>query len=466
MRFKRISNKFEKFLYKKISLWILILTFILGFVFIILFGSVVRHAAVGGIKTGFIGDWALAISRLPSHLKKIISGPSADLVVKEIRFKKLKGLIINDSFFRFLIPPFNTIKGKSDLDGYLLLARYDGDLKRSVVELIDIDKNTILHRWKPDIKKINSLSKFATGGSRTYVFIEREHSPERYRIIHPLLDEKELIFSSHGSPLVKVDECSNVKWTSDFIFHHSIEKSYDDTYWVSEWIRPPSVKLEKYYRDESVTQISNDGKILFKRSLMRIFLDNDMFNKMDGYNLNSITKDPFHINDIQPVLFDGPYWKKGDLFLSIRGYSMIMLYRPKTNKVIFYKIGPWEYQHDVDILNNHQISIFNNKFSGANNIIIYDFKENKTNVMYKNAFKQLDVRTREEGLHQLLKNGDIFVEETHHGRVLRFDKKGNLKWQFINRAENGKLYHLSWSRFLDEKVYSKVIQNITKAKCQ
>ena len=78
----------------------------------------------------------------------------------------------------------------------------------------------------------------------------------------------------------------------------------------------------------------------------------------------------------------------------------------------------------------------------------------------------MDIRTREEGLHKLLESGDIFVEESVYGRVLRFDKKGNIKWQFINRANDGKLYTLSWTRFLDEKTYSKVIQNIIKAKCQ
>ncbi len=453
MRFKRASNRFEKFLYRKISLWILILSFIAGFIFVILFGSVVRHAAQGGKKTGIIGIWALEISSLPSYFKRIISGPSSDLIAKENRFKKLQGLIINDLY-----------KGKSDLNGYLLLSRYDGDLKRSVVELIDIDKNAILHKWKPNIKKLNSLSKFAKPDQ--WINLKKDHSPERYRMIHPLIDETDLIFLSHSSPLVKIDQCSKVKWTSDFIFHHSIEKSYDGTYWVSEWIRPPSVKLEKYYRDESITQISKDGKILYRKSLMRIFLDNDMFDKIDGYNLDSITKDPFHINDIQPVLFDGPYWKKGDLFLSMRGNSMIMLYRPKTNKVIFYKIGPWQDQHDVDILNDHQISIFNNKYSGTNNIIVYDFKNKTSTVKYNNAFRKLDIRTREEGLHKLLKSGDVFVEESVYGRVLRFDKKGNIKWQFINRASDGNLYTLSWTRFLDEKTYSKVVQNITKAKCQ
>ena len=57
---------------------------------------------------------------------------------------------------------------------------------------------------------------------------------------------------------------------------------------------------------------------------------------------------------------DGPYWRKGDLFLSLRSPSTVMLYRPATNKVIWRKDGPWSKQHDVDILDDHRISIFNN----------------------------------------------------------------------------------------------------------
>ena len=36
--------------------------------------------------------------------------------------------------------------------------------------------------------------------------------------------------------------------------------------------------------------------------------------------------DPIHLNDIQPVEKSGPYWKMGDLFLSLRSQNMIILY--------------------------------------------------------------------------------------------------------------------------------------------
>ena len=62
---------------------------------------------------------------------------------------------------------------------------------------------------------------------------------------------------------------------------------------------------------------------------------------------------------MQPVLIDGEYFKKGDLFLNFRHTSMVMLYRPSTND-LWYKQFPWEFQHDVDVLDLNRISVYNN----------------------------------------------------------------------------------------------------------
>ena len=70
--------------------------------------------------------------------------------------------------------------------------------------------------------------------------------------------------------------------------------------------------------------------------------------------------------------------EKGDLFLSIRNLSAIIHYRPKTNKVINYIVGPFIQQHDVDIISDKEISIFNNNNSFINNqyseVLIYNFE--------------------------------------------------------------------------------------------
>ena len=60
-------------------------------------------------------------------------------------------------------------------------------------------------------------------------------------------------------------------------------------------------------------------------------------------------------------------------------------------------------QHDVDILDDHRISIFNNnaydffimdrKVDGNNEIVIYDFETDSYSKYFNESLKQYDVRT-------------------------------------------------------------------------
>ena len=52
------------------------------------------------------------------------------------------------------------------------------------------------------------------------------------------------------------------------------------------------------------------------------------------------------------------------------------------------------------------------------------------------------------GRGKILLNGDLFVEETSQGRALYFNADGSLRWTFVNRANNGNIYRLGWSRIL------------------
>ena len=71
----------------------------------------------------------------------------------------------------------------------------------------------------------------------------------------------------------------------------------------------------------------------------KIFIDNGLEYLLFSVGDRYFDKDPIHLNDIQPVDFDGEYWKKGDVFLSLRHQSMVLLYRPSTNKIIWKGTG-------------------------------------------------------------------------------------------------------------------------------
>ena len=99
---------------------------------------------------------------------------------------------------------------------------------------------------------------------------------------------------------------------------------------------------------------------------------------------------------------------------------MIILYRPSTNKVIWYKQFPWELQHDVDILDDSRISIFNNnrlrnkfdKNKKFNDLIVYDFETNKINYILKKQFNDFEIQTIGEGLAEIYNDNSVFKKET------------------------------------------------------
>ena len=156
---------------------------------------------------------------------------------------------------------------------------------------------------------------------------------------------------------------------------------------------------------------------------------------------------------------DGKHWKYGDLFLSIRNLNLVILYRPSTNKVIWKSEGHLHHQHDVDIISNNEISIFNNNtrylskknilsVDESNEVIIYNFENDTYSQYLKNSLIKNNIRTNTQGLSQILPNGDLFLEETDRGRLFYFKEDGTKVWEYNNKYEDGYYRQLTWSRIL------------------
>ena len=70
--------------------------------------------------------------------------------------------------------------------------------------------------------------------------------------------------------------------------------------------------------------------------------------------------EPVHLNCIEPVFNDTKYWKQGDV-TNLKHKSQIVLYRPSTTVINLIK-GPFSMQHDIKVISENKISIFNNNF--------------------------------------------------------------------------------------------------------
>ena len=411
------------------------------------------------IGLGWVSKTALFFAEIPSNAKQIITNANQ----------------LEDRF-----PNLNGFSGTPNSDEtYLLLSRYDGDLQEGVVELVDLRTFEILHTWNPDIVAFNNLVEQVD----EFKYLNRDKNNSRVNLTHPkLLQDGHLLFQDN-TPLIKIDACSNLVFQNTHdVFHHSIETDMESNIWVPSNIYPQSLPIEKVGRtiivdggfiDDAIVKLSPIGEILFEKSVSQIFMDNGLEYLLYSVGDMAFLIDPIHLNDIQPVNFDGEFWKKGDVFLSLRHQSMVLLYRPSTNEIIWKGTGPFFHQHDVDILDENRISIFNNNsknfvnrdtVDGHNEVIIYNFKTNEYSSYLKDSLAENGVRTITAGRSEIITNGDLFIEETNYGRTLYFNADGSLRWTHVNRANDGNVYNLGWSRILYTKKDIQTVNNFLKNK--
>ena len=450
-------------MFKKIEVWILYLIIIIGIIVVLGFGILVRQELEGSSKFGFLSRYALNLSRIPANIKWILSSKRTDPF-------KVPGKHSEKPVFNKFI--------NIDRNELLLLSRYNADIGRSVVEIIDLNNFSVLHTYAPDIKEINSR----TDKNRVEFERLKIDSPlKRYQLQHPLINKDgELIFHGSMTSQVKIDFCSNLIWVNDEdIFHHSVMQDHEGNYWVPTRMYPYSLEEgivgEKHgnYNDDSITKISSNGEILFTKSVSEILIENGY--KYLLFGQSNFIKDPIHLNDIEPALSDSAYWKKGDLFLSLRNLSMILHYRPSSNKLIKIITGDFYNQHDVDIISEKEISIFNNntlqtingrKILTNSEVLIFDFESEQFSKKFSDSMKKYDVKSPTGALADILEDGSMMVDEDEYGRLLFFNNSGDLEWEFINKAKNGNVYGLNWNRIIEDKeLISNIKYKIQNTKC-
>tara|TARA_B100001057_G_scaffold447231_1_gene486569 strand:+ start:1415 stop:2809 length:1395 start_codon:yes stop_codon:yes gene_type:complete len=459
-------------MFKKIEIWILYLTILLSILFAFAFGVLVRQEIEGITKKGsidisFLSRPAASIARLPEQFLQMLLKPNPNRLSDPWEDPR-------DFYFQ------QGFKGTPNIsESYLLLSRYDGDLEEGLVELVNLQNFKILHTWNPDIDKFNKKIKHI----EEFKFIERDSNNYRQLLRHPYLSSNGYLFFKQDSPLRVIDECSELIYQNTHDrFHHSIESDIDGNIWIPTHQYPQSLdktiigrnkRFDNGYEDDAVLKISPEGTILFEKSVSEIFIENDMEYLLFSVGDKHFDTDPIHLNDIQPVKADSQYWKKGDIFISLRHQSMVLLYRPSTNKILWKGVGKFFHQHDVNIIDDHRISVFNNNskdfidgniVDGNNEVIIYDFSKDKYTTYLNDSMKNSDIRTVTQGRSKILPNGDLFIEESNYGRTLYFNSDGSIRWTHVNLADDANIYNVGWSRILFTEKDIQTVNNFLKNK--
>ena len=418
------------------------------------FGTIVKYHYDGGKKYQFLQKPVMFIVNVPINIRNMIEFRTLNLNKLEILLKHKD----KKRFEQFIENKRNAL---------LVLPRYDHSLSRSVVDIIDLNNFEVLHTYKHDIATMNAQ----VTNTKEFPNLKIDNSPIRFVYQHPLLLKDGSLTSIYG-PAFKIDFCSNLLWINDEeIFHHSQMLDHERNIWVGGQMNPKSKYVKKYsindFIDDSIIKINTDGKILFNKSVTELLIENNIMN--DNFAITSSLSgqfDPIHLNDIEPAFMDTEFWQQGDIFISIRNQSAIIHYRPGTNKVINYIIGPFAWQHDVDIISDKEISIFNNNNFFVENehseVVIYNFKTKTFKKLFNNQLQKENFKTITQGLSHTFKDGSLMVEEQKHGRIILFNNKGEKEWELVNKDKNGDIGFVNWSRIIENESFIKNFKSMVK----
>ncbi len=354
-------------------------------------------------------------------------------------------------------PNFTTIN-QLKYDLFALNGRFEQS--KWIISLTNLKNDSVIYEW------------YLTENS--YNKTERNFSHAELRNPILLSDKSLIIYNDETNNLYKIDKTSKIIWhNKDYQFHHGLSTDRTGNIWTCTRKSINLASENVSYFDNYITKIDvKNGLQLYHKSLTEIFKENGLIALVHGMGnqVGPMGNDPLHLNKIEPVLKDGLYWKADDLFISLRNRSLVFLYRPATNKIIRIIQGPFLNQHDVDILSDSTICIFNNNassiafapkaekrtskdFSSSINnfseVLIYNLKDSTYTSIYKNQFIENKIYTRTQGQQQLLSNGDLFVESTDAGKVYLINQKQVLIKKYFNNPKPNGVERPHWIRIYE-----------------
>jgi hypothetical protein len=305
------------------------------------------------------------------------------------------------------------------------------------IRLLDM-QGKVLHEWVVRPEEIWPTSPF------------KDHVGDRMNrannYVHGtwLLPDGNIVFNIEYAGLVRMDACGKVIWTVPYRTHHSVYRDDSGNFWVSglNWryeTLPGYVHPQPEFVDEAALQVSPDGKIL-----REIFILKSIYESGYGDLIASSQKtlDITHLNDVE-VLSESmakqfPIFAAGDIMLSIRNLSTVLVIDGKTEKVKWHFRHPLIRQHDPDFEPDGYITIFDNRDDmtqkgmklGPTQLVRVNPATREWSVIYPQTDGQA-FYTQTGGKHQLLPNGNRLITEAHGGRVFEIDTNGDTVWNWI-----------------------------------
>ncbi len=288
-------------------------------------------------------------------------------------------------------PPGLSVCKEPAFDGLTLVATGD----RAEAHLYD-RAGKVAHRWRMPARVPGLKASDKIGWERCHAY----PNGDLLALCTPAGD------TPYGLGVVKLDKDSNLLWHRKGNFHHDFDVGEDGRVYLFEMEivaagHPGAALVPDRSQDERLVVLSANGEVERSCSLLQAFLGTPYLETFLSVNASdtppalglphppggphpqpthphppmpgpappvphhsSASLDTFHANSVRvlPRSLAGkfPLFKAGQLLLSLRTPSLLVVLDLEKQAVVWAARGPWRHQHDAQFLDNGRILLFDN----------------------------------------------------------------------------------------------------------
>ncbi len=325
------------------------------------------------------------------------------------------------------------------------------------------------HDWEPGVKLMDADGATAHEWrlNMDAIFPDRTIAASPIHGAH-LFSNGDLLFNLSYVGMAKVDRCGKLIWaTAEGRAHHSISPTEDGFFWAPGLIpRQDNAEDRAYLQkvgglhppvyDDLFVKFSADGEVVQSISALEVLHQNGLMNLLfrngsrgpGGGTDPGYHGDVLHLNDVEalpPSMADSyPLFEAGDLVVSLRQLSTVLVLDPETMKVKWLATEPLILQHDADFIGGGKIGVFNNNndgtdrgtFLGGSQIVIFEPHTGRQEIAYPTD-QSPPFYTAYAGKWQLLPNGNYLMVESRSGRAVEANPEGETVWEWISERMDG-----------------------------
>ena len=420
-----------------------------------------RHAIGGGQRfSEGVRKFVLALAEFPTQAKSLVG-----LINNYLPPKGASSIYSN---YLESSPVSNGISG------FLLVSCISSN-GANAVSLINLSDRSSRVIGLP-INKIlgNQYSDFLIGSESR----RQSAFSSRHRVWHPYLSKDgTLTYMIPWNDLISVDlKTGQEKWRVRGAFHHSIEPDANGDLWVCGAVQPESISdtkskprhSNKVFEDQALVKVSPTGKILRLVSVADLILNSGLEYLLYGSSNPNANFDPIHLNQITPILSDSGVFKKGQLLLSLRNLSTILLIDPELQSVVWHGSGNWMNQHCVmpvapstfSVLDNHSFASGEYWLNPAwqTRIVIHNIQTGEARQIRFESESLRGFYIPIEGRALPINNGHWMIEDCINGTVMIF-RNQSLVFKWSNLYPDGTVGITSWCRYMDSEAVPESLSN-------